>query len=106
MQRRELNTERDYQAREKEITCRRTVLFDEWKNINKTYHKREVCIGWKRGEEWAFTAASCWEVLWRRQSYLKKKDMMFERWIPDIRIEGELENCPVTQDLTPTAVFI
>ncbi len=32
--------------------------------------------------------------------------MMFERWIPDIRIEGELENCPVTQDLTLTAVFI
>ena len=38
----DVETETEYRGlsgSRKEITCRRTVLFDEWKNINKTYHK-------------------------------------------------------------------
>lgn len=105
----DVETETEYRGlsgSRKEISCRRTVLFDEWENINKTYHKVRFMVDGNVVRSVSIHNGVLLGSVLATADIPEKKDMMFERWIPDIRIEGELENCQVTQDLTLTAVFI
>ena len=91
---------------EREISCRRTVLFDEWKNTDKAYHKVSFvvdgtvvrCVNVHRGDLLGSILAVT--------AIPEKEAVKFDRWRPDVRIDGGIETYPVTQDVTLTAVFI
>ncbi|MCH1981882.1 hypothetical protein MCG98_04760 [Ruminococcus sp. OA3] len=97
---------RSISGNSKEINCRRTVLFDEWKNINKTYHKVDFVVDEKVVRSVNVHSGDLLGSVLAVTAIPEKEGMIFVQWKPNIEIDGELEDCPVTQNLTLTAVFI